>query len=213
MGSSHFHPPNQLATTSAILLERVSQKDPEAWQRLVSLYAPVVRYWIRRGGLSGDELRDVFQETFVAVSRNMGRFQRESGVARFRGWLKTITASKVNDHYRRRAKHPVGPGGTDAFQQLGRLRDTAHQPGDEEDAALAPSDETFLVQRTLGIVRKEFRERTWKSFQRTAMDGLNAKEVAEELGMTPLAVRKAKSRVMQRLKEALASHVDRTEAQ
>ena len=60
--------------------------------------------------------------------------------------------------------------------------------------------------------RTEFRENTWKSFQRTAIDGLNATEVAEELGMSPSAVRKARSRVTQRLEEALGGYIDSTAA-
>ena len=38
--------------TSRSLLERARNNQPEAWQRLVLLYDPLVRYWCRRGGVA-----------------------------------------------------------------------------------------------------------------------------------------------------------------
>jgi RNA polymerase sigma-70 factor (ECF subfamily) len=49
----------------------------------------------------------------------------------------------------------------------------------------------------------EFEERTWQAFWRTAVDGRSAADVGAELGMTPGAVRVAKSRVLHRLREEL----------
>lgn len=205
MDSSKIVPPNDVETTSTRLLRRAAQHDNAAWRQLVSLYGPVVRFWIRRSGLSGSDLADVFQEVFIAVARNIEKFEREPGRAKFRAWLKTVATSKTNDHFRRVAKRPEAYGGTTAVQKLGHIEAAVELIDESDDEALALSEDAFLAQRMLEIVHKEFRENTWNAFYRTAIDGLNATEVAEELGMTPVAVRKSKSRVLKRLKEALGS--------
>ena len=45
---------NTASTTSLTLLDRARAADPDAWQRLVSLYSPLVFSWMRRGGLGED---------------------------------------------------------------------------------------------------------------------------------------------------------------
>ena len=57
--------------------------------------------------------------------------------------------------------------------------------------------------RALELVRAEFEPRSWGAFWRVEIDKQTAKDVAEELGMTPAAVRMAKSRVLRRVREEL----------
>jgi RNA polymerase sigma-70 factor (ECF subfamily) len=60
-----------------------------------------------------------------------------------------------------------------------------------------------LYRRALLELRGEFEQRTWQAFLATALEGKNATEVAKDLGLTPAAVRKAKSRVLGRLRAEL----------
>ena len=204
MNESHYLPPNLADTTSTRLLRGAAAGDAAAWRKLVDAYGPVVRYWGRRAGLNKADLADVFQETFLAVSKSLPKFERQDGQAKFRAWLKTVTLSKVSNHYERKGKQPAAFGGTTAMAQMGDVAAAFDvEESGEEDAALAHSEATFLVQRTLQVIRQEFRENTWQAFYRTAIEGRTSSQAAEELGMTALAVRKAKSRVMQRLKDAL----------
>ena len=204
MDSSNIFPPHEAETTSTRLLRRVARREVAGWRQLVSLYGPVVRFWIRRAGLSENDRADVFQEVFFAVARHIEAFERQQGKAKFRAWLKAITISKVNDHFRRADRSPAAFGGTTAAKRLGEV-EAAELADEKDDQALAHSEDAFIAQRMLDIIRKEFRENTWKAFYRTAVDGLNATEVAAELGMTPAAVRQSKSRVLKRLKAALGN--------
>ena len=45
---------------------------------------------------------------------------------------------------------------------------------------------------------------TWTAFWRTAVDGLSAETVSAETGLTPAAVYLAKSRVLAKLRQAVA---------
>jgi RNA polymerase sigma-70 factor (ECF subfamily) len=183
--------------TSRSLLRRVQADEPAAWERLVGLYAPLVFRWAKRRGLRDPDAADVCQDVFQAVAAHIGGFRKERAGDTFRGWLCRITANKVNDHFRRLGREPVGVGGSSAQRRL------AQAP--EPPANVPPDDdgERGLFARALDAVRCEFEERTWQAFLRTAVEGKAPREVAEELGMSPGAVRVAKSRVLHRLREEL----------
>jgi RNA polymerase sigma-70 factor (ECF subfamily) len=61
-----------------------------------------------------------------------------------------------------------------------------------------------LHDRALELVRSQFEDKTWQAFWRCAVDGQSPAEVSQALGMTQVAVRKAKSRVLHRLRDELA---------
>jgi RNA polymerase sigma-70 factor, ECF subfamily len=186
--------------TSRSLLERVQADDAAAWDRLVGLYAPLVFRWCRRWGLRDEDAADVFQEVFQAVATHVAGFRKEGPGDTFRGWLRTITHNKVRDYFRQRRREPEGVGGTDAQVRLAQVPapEAADEDGGDDEQA-----ERDLFRRALELIRGEFEERTWQAFWRTAVEGRATQDVAAELAMTPGAVRVAKSRVLQRLREEM----------
>lgn len=192
-------------STSRSLLERVKRAEPEAWDRLVTLYAPLVFHWCRSWGLREQDAADIFQEVFQSVAVHIGGFRKERAGDTFRGWLRTITRNKIHDHFRRRGREPEGVGGSEAQAQLAELP----APEASESSSLTEENvERGLVARALELVRPEFAERTWQAFWRTAIEGRSAPEVAAELSMSAGAVRVAKSRVLQRLREELGDLIE-----
>jgi RNA polymerase sigma-70 factor (ECF subfamily) len=187
--------------TSRSLLERVRADDSAAWHRLVSLYAPLVYHWCRRWDLQEQDVADVFQEVFQAVAAHIHDFHKTGPGDTFRGWLRTITRNKVHDHFRRLGREPGGVGGTDAQRRLAEL--PAPGPAEEDRSAAGDDAERRLFYQGLELIRQEFEERTWQAFWRTAVDDRAPKDVGAELGMSPGAVRVAKSRVLQRLRAEL----------
>jgi len=193
------------STTSRSLLERVKNDEPEAWEQLVALYAPLVFQWCRGWGLREQDVADIFQEVFQAVAAHIGGFRKERAGDTFRGWMRTITRNKVHDHFRRLGREPEGVGGTDAQARLAELP----APSPHEDSSLsAEHGERLLLSRALELIRPEFAERTWQAFWRTAIEERSAVEVAAELSMSAGAVRVAKSRVLQRLREELGDVIE-----
>ncbi|MCI0379907.1 MAG: sigma-70 family RNA polymerase sigma factor [Gemmataceae bacterium] len=189
---------NPSQATSLSLLLRVQARQPGAWERLVDLYGPLVYHWCRRAQLGGEDVADVFQEVFRSVAEHIGRFRRDRAGDTFRGWLRTIARRKVLDHFRRRDGQPLAAGGTDAHQRLQDVPDPL--------AAQDPSEDDVLqgqVRRLLESLRGDFEDRTWDAFWKVQMEGRNTEDVASELGMTQPAVRKAKFRVLARLRQEL----------
>lgn len=190
--------------TSMTLLARVQAQQSDAWGKLVELYAPLVRHWCLRSNLSAEDTADVFQEVFQSVAKNISKFQRDRPGDTFRGWLRTITGNKIRDHFRRQAGRAEAQGGTGAQLRLAEVAD----PLIEEDE---PSELNIIrqsVQRALEWIRGDFEQRTWDAFWKSQVEEQSTQDIATELNMTPAAVRKAKYRVLRRLREEIEGLLD-----
>lgn len=185
------------SSTSVSLLQRVQQDDSMAWQRLVELYGPLVYSWCRRAELSADDAADVVQEVFCTVARKIGEFRRDRPDGTFRGWLHSITRSRITDHHRRSTRQPNVLGGT-----LGQAILDATATAETDDCPIS-AEVHGLFHRALEFIQNEFCEQTWQAFWRTTVDAIPSSAVAEELQMSPGAVRQAKYRVLHRVRQEL----------
>lgn len=198
-------PSDTSCSTSASLLRRVRNLDPEAWQRLARLYGPLVYRWARHAGLQDADASDVGQDVFQTVAVRIGSFHHGRPGDTFRGWLRTITRNKIGEYLRRRAAQPAGRGGTDAARRL------AAAVSPPEDDSLESDDfdaNTSLAQRALELMQTDFEPHTWHAFWRATVEGHPTDIIAEELGMTKKAVRQAKFRVLRRLRTELDQLLD-----
>jgi len=191
-------------STSLSLLERVKIQDPDAWERLVQLYSPLVYLWCRRHQVRAEDAADVFQEVFRAVHGSMARFRRDRPGDSFRGWIWKITQNKISDHFRAQAGKPRAAGGTEAQQRLRELPEKEPETASRSGGGKSGT----LFRRGLELVRAEFEERTWQAFWRATIDEEPAANVGAELGMSAGAVRKAKFRVLHRLREEFRDLID-----
>lgn len=185
--------------TSSSLIARVQRRDAEAWEVLARLYGPLVYAWARQRSLQDQDAADVVQEVFQSVARAIDRFDDGQPGSTFRGWLWTITRNAIRQHARVRARQAVAVGGTDAQQRMQALP----QATDDDREPDPPAGRSALVHRALRLIRDEFEPATWQAFWSMTIDGRAAGEVAEELRLTPGAVRQAKYRVLCRLRELL----------
>jgi RNA polymerase sigma-70 factor (ECF subfamily) len=189
--------------TSLSLLRRAQANDPPAWDRLTTLYRPLVVFWCRQAHCPDADVEDLTQEVFAAVAAGLGGFRRDRPGDSFRGWLRGVTRNQVLVYFRRNRGRPQPEGGSDA---LGRLHDLADPL--PESAADEEREVGRWYRRAVEQVRGEFEERTWHMFWRAVIDGRPTAAVAEELRVTPAAVRQAKSRVLRRLKEEMGELLD-----
>lgn len=190
-------------SSSTSLIRRVRQRDPQAWQKLTELYGPLVYHWCRRFGCAEDQAADIFQEVFSAVATGIDRFEHKTGRGTFRGWLRTITLNKLRDAQRRSAGEARGIGGSEAQHWLTAFADPLSAEDDDERAQVSG-----LFRRGLDQVRDEFEPRTWQAFWRTSVEGESTRDVAADMGITPNAVRQARSRVLRRLRQQLGDLVE-----
>ncbi|HYV38503.1 MAG TPA: sigma-70 family RNA polymerase sigma factor [Gemmataceae bacterium] len=182
--------------TSLTLLDQVRKRDKDAWDRLVSLYAPLVYHWCKVAGLQTADVEEVCQEVFLAVARKIVGFHHDQPGDSFRGWLRTITKNKIND----RSFPPggQGTGGSAAHQRLQEMPATAAAEEVNPDAQAV--EKNILYRRAVEMIEMSFEPNTRRAFW-LLIAGQKANDVAAELQMSAGAVYVAKSKVLKRLRE------------
>lgn len=181
--------PKPPETTSTSLIVRVKNHDEEAWRRLVDLYSRLVLYWCRSQNVPTQDRRDILQDVFRAAFASIDRFSKSKPGDTFRGWLRSVTRSRIADYYKQQART--------GFVQTEQMLDTlaARLPAELEE-----KEESILVRRARRMVLTKCDEKTRQAVE-MLMQGLTSTEVGRELGMKPVAVRAAKRRVKAMLKE------------
>jgi RNA polymerase sigma-70 factor (ECF subfamily) len=184
-------------TRPSLLLRVRNPLDADAWRQFVELYAPLVYQFGRRRGLQDADAADLAQTVFAALARDLRRFDYDPDRGSFRGWLLVVVRNQlVKQLARERRTATVGSGGDDSL--------LAEIPDRQSDEAVWDEEyERRLFRWAAERVRVDFEERSWRAFWLAAVDGLPPKEVARELGMSVGAVYTAKSRVLDRMKQAI----------
>src|SRR6266545_8429852 len=121
-------------STSRSLLMQLKDGQAAAWERLTSLYAPLVYHWCRGMRLAEQDMPDVFQQVFQSVASHIQGFHKDRPDDTFRHWLRAITRNKVRDHFRRNARQAQAAGGTDAQIYFSRVAAPADPDEAEEEA-------------------------------------------------------------------------------
>ncbi len=210
INASESHDSVNSNRTSQSLIVRVKNNDPDAWERLVKLYSPLVYFWCQESRLPQSDVQDIFQDVFHALAGNIGKFRRlEHGT--FRGWLRTLTRNKLNDFFRKSGREPQAIGGTDAMHYLKQIPAATEQHSTSVRSAAPQCEKTLqqsMLYQALTNVRPQFAEQTWQAFWMVVVDGREATDVAIDLSMRPGTVRVAKSRVLKRLRLEIGDAVD-----
>jgi RNA polymerase sigma-70 factor (ECF subfamily) len=194
---------NLLAITDEASLIQAAQKgDHDAFERLVRSYDHSVLRIAMNLLRSPEEARDVYQEAFLKVYRNLHSFRFDCS---FHTWLYRIVTNICLDHLRRRKvrkEEPTvletGDGPVDRVSQL------------EEGAPHANPERymrnTELAERILGALENLTpRERT--VFELRHYEGLRLRAIGDMIGTTEEAAKNCLFRATQKMRVSLESFV------
>ena len=191
--------------TPVSLLERLRLRpDAASWQRLVDLYTPLLRSWLRRHALQPPDVDDLTQDVMGVLVRELPHFRHDLRPGAFRRWLRTITVNRLRTFWRGQRSRPRAAGGSDFGQVLAQLED----PDSGLSALWDREHDRHVLRRLLELLEPEFEPNTWRAFRLLVLEGRPTATVAAELGTTPNAVRIAKSRVLSRLRRECEGLVD-----
>jgi RNA polymerase sigma factor (sigma-70 family) len=185
--------------TNPSLLGRAKANEPCAWAELVQRYVPVIYQWCRAWHLQEADAQDLTQEVLLKLSRRMQTFQYNPAKS-FRAYLKTLARYAWCDLLAEREKPGAGGGGSVDLQQI-----ESEAARDDLARRLEEGYEQELLRKAMDAVQARVEPRTWEAFQLTALDGLSGAEAARRLGMSIAGVFKARSRVQQLLRSAVAN--------
>ncbi len=191
--------------TSASLLERLcDQTDSDAWARMVDLYSPMIRAWLRRYGLPEFDVDDISQTVLSAVVASLPHFQHNGRVGAFRSWLRTITINSLRQKFRVDRRRLESLGGRELLASLNELEDPDSDLSEVWDRA----HDAHVLRTVMALAEPEFEAQTWRAFRLQVFDEAQPRLVAAQLEMTVNAVLIAKSRVLKRLRELSRGLID-----
>jgi RNA polymerase sigma-70 factor (ECF subfamily) len=186
--------------TSVSLLERLrTQADAVSWQRLVALYTPLLQSWLRRNGVTDNDVDDLVQEVLATLARELPNFHYDPERGSFRGWLYMITMNRLRMFWRSRRAIPLATGDSGFAKSLDELED----PQSASSSLWDCEHDRHVVRQLLIMLQPEFEAATWRAFQLVALEGIEATAVAAELGISLNAVYLAKYRVLRRLRHEI----------
>lgn len=192
-------------TTSLSLLDRLRKaENSQTWDRLVAVYAPLLRAWLRKYEVQSSDADDLLQEVLMAVSKDLKSFEHNGRPGAFRSWLRSILANRLRNFWRARGRRPQARGDSDIDRRLAQLED----PNSEMSRLWNRQHDRHVARQLLALAENQFAPETWKAFVRTAIDGHSPNVVAADLGISMNAVFIAKSRVLARLRQESAGLVE-----
>jgi RNA polymerase sigma-70 factor (ECF subfamily) len=190
--------------TSVSLLEKLRQpNDQAAWDRLIKLYSPLLKQWLRSFEVQDADADDLVQEVLGVVVRELPRFERERTGA-FRAWLRQVLVNRLRNFWRSRQHRPLATGTTSVLERLQELEDDASQLSRTWDE----QHDRETLARLMEQIRGRFLPKTWDAFHRQMFGGQRADQVAEALGMPLASVYVARSRVLSALRREADGLID-----
>lgn len=185
----------------------VQIKDPSnrhAWGKFVDLYRPVIHRIALARGLQDADAQDLTQHVFMAVAASIGRWEKSTESTRFRHWLRRVTRNAILNAISRRP--PDQATGTSSYQNIvTEIPERAdHSLDDETDSLIELEYRRELYLRAAAFVRTDVDPITWQAFERTVIGGISNAQAAQELSKSIGTIYAARSRVMKRLRTAIA---------
>lgn len=184
----------------AELIRAAQQGDQAAFEELVRQYdQPVLRLALHLTG-SEQEARDIYQEAFLKVYRNLGSFRFECS---FYTWIYRIVSNLCMDYLRR--KQVRKEDSSHRVSAEGEEFDLLEQVPDERAGA---SPEQDLMRRELGkriaVALTKLSPRERMVFEMKHYQGLKLRTIGEALNTTEETAKNTLFRATQKLRKALA---------
>jgi RNA polymerase sigma-70 factor (ECF subfamily) len=183
--------------TSASLLDQARSRDAGAWDRLVALYTPLLHAWLTAAGLQTADRDDLTQRVLATLVEKLPCFEHNGRTGAFRAWLRGIVVNFLREFWRAR----LAAGSDDLLEQLA-------DPAGGLSRVWEEQHDRHVLHALMEMVRPEFTASSWQAFRRVTLEGVPARQVAAELGLSVNAVLIAKSRVLSRLHEEARGLVD-----
>jgi RNA polymerase sigma-70 factor (ECF subfamily) len=119
-----------LPTRQSLLSRLKSCEDNDSWFDFFHTYWKFIYGIAVRSGLTDAEAQDVVQETIIAVSKQMPKFDSAKGS--FKGWLFQQTKWRIQDQFRKRMRDSVLVSPPENDEQSNQGIESIASPDDRE---------------------------------------------------------------------------------
>ncbi|MEO7454193.1 MAG: sigma-70 family RNA polymerase sigma factor [Fimbriimonadales bacterium] len=175
------------------LLNACKRGDQQAWSRLVEQFSNLVYSVPTRMKLNSDDCADVFQATFLALSKSLDRIEHAVALPK---WL-AVTASR---EALRLLRANARSGGESSFDELDLDTLIANDDESVEDSTARAMD-VEAIRKGLGHLPKNCRDLLELMFRD---EEPSYQEISDKLGIPVGAIGPTRSRCLQKLRRILA---------
>tara|TARA_R110000868_G_scaffold329732_1_gene590554 strand:+ start:42255 stop:42887 length:633 start_codon:yes stop_codon:yes gene_type:complete len=181
-----------LETISTTLIQRASEGDPAASNRLMELSAWLLLRMTSRIIANKEDAEDVVQEALTAVFEIMSKenlrlkYGRHSYIRLLKTCLRNVSSNRF------RKKQVIATGGTDNLNHIHNLIDDSIETVEEKrDIAEGVIEFAGLTDKEKQVLRLFF------------LSGMTTREIAEELQTTTANIRQIQSRALRKIRDLL----------
>jgi RNA polymerase sigma factor (sigma-70 family) len=187
------------ASMFARLASSPSTANP-AWAEFLDRYGDLIRSFCRSHGLQTNDTEDVLQDVLLGLNKAIPGFAYDPSKGRFRGYLKTATLHAIYRTFRQ-------------YKALAPLEER------ESMVASANSDANvdekwehawrqYHLRRAFAQLGAEVSSRDLQAFERYALQGEDANNVAKDLSLSLDVLYQIKSRCTKRLAALVAAQIE-----
>jgi len=153
------------------LIERLKQKDREAFEELYNQYAPKIYFTLKRFVDQG-EIEDALQEVFLKIFKGIHNFR---GDAKLSTWIYQITINVGKDYIRKKKKNPV--------ENIDLTENYTEGIGIQPEANVNVSNEVLdeLEMEKIKNIMEKLSEEDRLLIKLRDIDGLSYDEIAKKL--------------------------------
>ena len=202
MQSMPMKPEAPLLETRSSLIQRLKATiNGESWEEFFHTYWELIYNVARRAGLSEADAQDIVQETILKVHNSLDRFEYNRKRGTFKGWLRTVTRSRLNDFFKKQQRRPaLNQLLEEAADELQNLEDPE---GPEIEKIWDEEWNRNLIQAALSRTKKLSSPKQFQIFKCHYIDEWTVRETCRTLGVNAAQVYMAKQRVGKIFREAV----------
>ena len=202
MQSTPMKPEAPLLETRSSLIQRLKATiNGESWEEFFYTYWELIYNVARRAGLSEADAQDIVQETILKVHNSLDRFEYNRKRGTFKGWLRTVTRSRLNDFFKKQQRRPaLNQPLEEAADELQNLEDPE---GPEIEKIWDEEWNRNLIQAALSRTKKLSSPKQFQIFKCHYIDEWTVRETCRTLGVNAAQVYMAKQRVGKVFREAV----------
>jgi RNA polymerase sigma-70 factor (ECF subfamily) len=191
------------ASDERVLIERAQGGDREAFEELVRIYDRDVLRIALNILHTTEDARDVYQESFLKIYKNLPRFRFECS---FYTWTYRIVTNVCLDHLRRRSSRPEDQAPEYASNQNGdapttdffdRQQDT--EPSSDPERRMQGVE----ISRRISTALERLTPRERMVFEMKHYQGLKLRAIGDALGTTEETVKNSLFRATRKLRAQL----------
>jgi RNA polymerase sigma-70 factor (ECF subfamily) len=182
------------------LIERAQAGDREAFEELVHRYDRDVLRIALNVLHKTEDARDVYQEAFLKIYRNLPRFRFECS---FYTWMYRVVTNVCLDHLRRRSSRPEDQAPEFAVNQQGDLPTTDFFDRQQEPSASSDPERRMQgieIRRRISSALKHLTPRERIVFEMKHYQGLKLRAIGEALGTSEETVKNSLFRATRKLR-------------